>query len=177
MTKFGKTILFLIILAILGVGIYFLQKEPKEIIENDDWKSYPINDTIGYHACEGEYANDCLEAGLLAQVLGNKEDLISLSIIPNSKVSGILSYRGSIKGGYFFEANILINILDKDKKVLKASNAVAKFDWMTAEPVSFEGNIDFTDLPKGFAYFEIHNDNPSGLPENDKSVLIPIVIE
>jgi hypothetical protein len=111
------------------------------------------------------------------QILGQKDDLVSFSIAPGTKVHGILSYRGVIKGGYFFEANILINILDLNKNVLKASNAVAKGDWMTSGPVDFEGNIDFTGLPKGPAYFEIHNDNASGLSENDKSILIPIVIE
>src|ERR1035437_3191592 len=39
-------------------------------------------------------------------LLGNKDDLISFSIWPNTKVHGILSYRGVIKGAYFFEANI-----------------------------------------------------------------------
>ncbi len=110
-------------------------------------------------------------------ILGNKDDLISFSIWPGAKVHGILSYRGTIKGGYFFEANIVINILDANKKVLKQSNAMAKTDWETSGPVDFEGNIDFSDLPKGPAYFEIHNDNPSDIRANDKSILIPIVIE
>ena len=109
-------------------------------------------------------------------ILGNKDDLISFSILPFSKVHGILSYRGVIKGGYFFEGNILINVLGADQKVLKKSNAVAKTDWMTAGPVEFEGNIDFAGLTKGPAYLEIHNDNASGLPQNDKSILIPIII-
>lgn len=111
------------------------------------------------------------------KILGNKDDLVSFSILPDSKVHGVVSYRGIIKGGYFFEGNIVINILDTNKNVLKRSNAVAKTDWMTAGPVSFEGNIDFSGLSKGPVYFEIHNDNASGLPEHDKSVLIPIVIE
>ncbi len=111
------------------------------------------------------------------QISGNKDDLVSFSILPNSKVHGVMSYRGVVKGGYFFEGNILINILDINKNSLKKSNAVAKTDWMTAEPVSFEGNIDFSSLPKGPAYLEIHNDNASGLPEHDKSIFIPIVIE
>jgi hypothetical protein len=110
------------------------------------------------------------------QILGNKDDLVSFTILSNTKVHGILSYSGVIKGGYFFEANILINILDVNKNVIKSSNAVAKTDWMTSGPVNFEGNIDFTGLPFGPAYFEIHNDNASGLPENDKSILIPIII-
>jgi Immunoglobulin-like domain of bacterial spore germination len=161
MTKFGKSVLLVGILLILGVGLFFFQKVPTEA---------PVEEIQVIDNSMPEIGNKDL-------MQGNKDDLISFSVWPNAKVTGILSYRGSIKGGYFFEANILINILDKDKKVLKSSNAVAKTDWMTAEPVEFEGNIDFTGLPKGEAYFEIHNDNASALPENDKSILIPIVIE
>ncbi|MEK9181653.1 MAG: Gmad2 immunoglobulin-like domain-containing protein [Patescibacteria group bacterium] len=111
------------------------------------------------------------------QISGNKDDLVSFSILPGSKLHGIVSYRGVIKGAYFFEANILINVLDVNKNVLKKSHAMATIDWMTAGPVDFEGNIDFSDMPKGPAYFEIHNDNPSDMRQYDKSVLIPIVIE
>ncbi len=110
-------------------------------------------------------------------VLGNKDDLISFSTWPGSKVSGILSYRGVLQGGYFFEGNVVVKILDANKNVLKTSNAVAKSDWMSSGPVNFEGNIDFTGLAKGLGFIEIHNDNPSGLPQNDKSILIPVVIQ
>ena len=113
----------------------------------------------------------------LNSILGRKEDLISFSIKPFTEVHGILSYRGSIKGGYFFEANILVNVLDANKKLLKAGNGVAKSEWMTAGLVEFEGNIDFTNLAKGPGYIQIHNDNESGLTENDKEILIPIVIK
>ena len=112
-----------------------------------------------------------------SQILGNKDDLVTFSILPSSKVHGVLSYRGVIKGAYFFEANIVINILDLNKNVLQRSNAMATSDWMTSGPVDFEGNFDFGGLPKGPAYFEIHNDNPSDMRQNDKSILIPIVIE
>src|SRR3989344_224291 len=50
-------------------------------------------------------------------MLGKKEDLVSFSIVPGAKMpNSILSYRGEIKDGWFFEGNILINILDKDNK-------------------------------------------------------------
>ena len=111
------------------------------------------------------------------EILGNKDDLISFSIVPNAKVHGVLSYRGTIKGGYFFEANILVGVADANQKIIRQSNGVAKSEWMTIDPVDFEGNIDFSGLPVGKAYLEIHNDNASGLPENDKKILIPIIIE
>ncbi len=110
-------------------------------------------------------------------IQGRKDDLISFSIAPNSKVINIVSYRGIIKGGYFFEANILINVLDSNKKQVIKSNATATTEWMTTNPVEFEGYLDFSKAPKGNAYIEIHNDNASGLTENDKSILIPIIIE
>jgi len=158
-------LLILIILMIVALYVMFQNKEtylPKFVEQNpvvvdNTQEEIPVN--------------------IRNEIFGNKDDLVSFSIWPNTKVHGIVSYRGIIKGGYFFEANIGINILDKNKKAVKQSNAVAKTDWMTIEPVSFEGNIDFSGLPKGPAYFEIHNDNASGLPEHDKSILIPIIIE
>lgn len=111
------------------------------------------------------------------EILGNKADLVSFSISPGAKVSGVVSYTGAIKGGYFFEANMLVNILDKNKNILKQGNTTATTDWMTAGAVSFSGALDLSGLPKGEAYIELHNDNASGLPENDKSILVPIVIE
>jgi len=156
MTKFGKIILFLVVLVLLAVAVFFLQKEPKEEIVE-----VPID----------------ISTGTMPAMEGNVNDLVSLSIDPNSTVSGVVSFEGSVKGGYFFEGNIQINILAVDQSILKAGYANAKTDWMTAEPVEFQGSIDLTGLPVGPAYFEIHNDNASGLPENDKSILIPIMIE
>jgi len=111
------------------------------------------------------------------EILGNKDDLVTFSILPGSKVHGIMSYRGSVKNGYFFEANILVGITDTNKNMILQSNAHATSDWMTADPVNFEGYIDFSIIPKGPAYLEIHNDNASALPENDKKILIPVIVE
>lgn len=111
------------------------------------------------------------------QVTGNKEDLILFSIKPGQEVSSKMTATGSIKGAYFFEANIGINVLDANKKLLRAGSGMATTDWMTSGPVTFTTNLDFTGLPQGSAFIEIHNDNASGLPENDKSILIPVVIK
>ena len=111
------------------------------------------------------------------RIEGRKDDLVAFSLSPDMIVSGLMSYRGTIKGGYFFEGNILINILDQDKNVLKKSNAIAKTDWQTGGPVDFEGNIDFSDIRSGPIYFEIKNDNASGISANDKNILIPLVVK
>ncbi|MFA6586273.1 MAG: Gmad2 immunoglobulin-like domain-containing protein [Candidatus Paceibacterota bacterium] len=161
-----NTVLLLILIVLVGVAIYIMFQNTEVYLSV--FQKEALNEKI-----------DLTQPPIVFKdgMLGNKDDLISFSIVPYTKVHGILSYRGVIKGGYFFEGNILINILDSNKNILMKSNAVAKTDWMTSGPVSFEGNIDFTSLKKGAGYFEIHNDNASGLPENDKFVSIPIVIE
>ncbi|OGF95124.1 hypothetical protein A3I95_00820 [Candidatus Nomurabacteria bacterium RIFCSPLOWO2_02_FULL_44_12] len=111
------------------------------------------------------------------QILGNKDDLVSFSILPGSRVHGVTSYQGVVKGAYFFEANIGIAITDTNKKVILQDHANATTDWMTSGPVSFGGSIDVSGLPKGDAYLVIQADNPSDMRENDKFIFIPIVIE
>src|SRR3990167_7675159 len=48
-------------------------------------------------------------------ISGNKEDLLSFSIIPEQKVFGKMLVTGSIQGGYFFEGNLPVTILDSNK--------------------------------------------------------------
>jgi hypothetical protein len=155
MTKFGKIILVVVLLALLGGVVYFLQKEPKEEVVE-------VSDDLVFEN----------------EILGNKFDLINFSVLPGSNIAaGELAFNGTIQGAYFFEGNIQISILDQNKNVLKGGYATATGEWMTAGPVDFAGTIDLTGLPQGSAYFEIHNDNASGLPENDKFIQIPINIQ
>lgn len=159
-------LLILIVLMVIALRFMFQNKEIYFPTENNTTETESIDTTLPpLSDKEG--------------ILGDKDSLVSFSIRPMSKVKGILSYRGELKGGYFFEANVLINILDSNKKVLKQSNAMATTDWMTVEGVAFEGNIDFTGLPKGNAYFEIKQDDPSGGESGKpiKSIQIPIIIE
>ena len=111
-----------------------------------------------------------------SKIEGNKDDLVSFSVSAGDTVSGILNFSGTVKGAYFFEANIGVNILDANKKLLKAGHATATTDWMTPGEVSFSGSIDLTGLPAGLGYIQIANDNPSDRRDLDKFIYIPIVI-
>jgi len=160
-----NTILLFVLIVLMVIALRFMYKNQETYIPVSKDKVVTVDNTMS--PIENK-----------TQILGNKDDLIAFSVASNTKVHGILSYRGVVKGGYFFEGNILINILDSKMNVLKKSNAVAKSDWMTAEPVNFEGNIDFTGLKKGNAYIEIQNDDPSGGEGGlAKKIQIPIIIE
>lgn len=108
------------------------------------------------------------------QISGNTADLVSFSIHPGADVSGIIDAAGSVRGGYFFEGNIVVKVLDAKKNVLKSGNGTATTDWMTADPVSFTTTVDFAGLPAGDGFIRLQNDNPSGDPANEKHIDIPI---
>ena len=172
----------LIVILLLSVYVLYSEKRNENILMNilqTQMNNYqPRNKPV----VSEDFKNSPLDIIPATQydtslVSGNKDDLGSFSVLANSKVSGKLTVQGVVKNGYFFEGNILINILDKNKKLLKASHASAMGEWMTIAPVKFQGDLDFTGLVKGPAFIEIHNDNPSGDQKNDKIILIPIIIE
>ncbi len=109
-------------------------------------------------------------------VLGNTGDLVSFSVAAGAPVSGNMTITGSVQNAYFFEANILVKVLDANQNVLVDTYGTATTDWMTTAPVSFTTNIDFTNLPSGPGYIMLENDNPSGDPNLVKQILIPVII-
>lgn len=110
-------------------------------------------------------------------ITGNVDDLVSLSVLPGGEITGEFVLTGAVKNAYFFEANIGVSILDKNKNPLLQTFGTATTDWMTTEPVSFTSNLNVTNLPKGEGYILIENDNPSGEEGYSKKIFIPIVIE
>ncbi len=117
------------------------------------------------------------------QIEGNKEDLVSFSIKPGQEVTGKVKVTGVMKGGYFFEGNILVSILDANKKVTSygPGYANATTDWMTTGNVSFSVDFDFSKIPAGNYYIRLIQDDPRDESERAgyivKYVLIPIVVK
>jgi len=84
-----------------------------------------------------------------------------------------LVIEGRARGSWYFEASFPIKLLSD--KELAATVAQAQSDWMTEDFVPFKAVIDISFLPEakeGILVFQ--KDNPSGLPENDKEVRVPV---
>lgn len=85
---------------------------------------------------------------------------------------------GDARGSWFFEASFPIDIVGENGNIIGGSFATAEGEWMTTDFVSFKSEI--IDLPSAYtgpAWLVLKKDNPSGLPENDASVWVPIVVE
>ncbi len=96
--------------------------------------------------------------------------------LANATVEKTFVVAGAAPGPWFFEASFPIKIIDKDGAVLLNTHADAHGEWMTTSQVTFTANITIANY-SGPATLVLLKDNPSGLPEHDDSVSIPIVIK
>jgi len=131
--------------------------------------------SAGYTWCEAK--QKCLrvwEETCEGLITISYEDEVSVSNPqPNQIITSPLTVSGQAGGTWFFEAVISIKLVDLNDNVILAHYGQAQSDWMTEEMVPFKAILDFaTTVESG--YLVISKDNPSGLPENDAAVKIPI---
>ncbi|MFZ2555770.1 MAG: Gmad2 immunoglobulin-like domain-containing protein [Minisyncoccia bacterium] len=104
-------------------------------------------------------------------------DMIQItSPLPGATLPTTFTLAGKARGGWYFEASFPYQVLDANGMKIAEGPVQATGDWMTPEFVPFTLKISIPNY-KGKATLILKNDNPSGLPENDASVSIPIVIQ
>jgi hypothetical protein len=94
--------------------------------------------------------------------------------LPNQKVTSPLTIRGKAVGNWYFEASFPVKILDSNGNTIGVSHAEAQGDWMTEEFVPFEITLTFDKPTTETGILALMKDNPSGLPEHDNSISIPV---
>ncbi len=103
-------------------------------------------------------------------------DLIVVdSITPNTLIENPLRLSGKARGMWFFEASFPIELRDSDGNLLGQAIAQAQSDWMTTEFVSFNGILSWATSTTKSGVLLLKKDNPSGLPEHDRTLIIPVV--
>jgi len=129
------------------------------------------------------YPRQCRYGGkTFTEYIGNeieKSDLIRLeSPRPNEKIKSPLTIKGEARGDWFFEASFPISITDWDGRIIGEGFATAKGEWMTTDFVPFEAVLTFTVDPQAYSNrgsLILRKDNPSGLPEHDDALEVPII--
>ncbi len=99
---------------------------------------------------------------------------------PSATVTNPITVSGQARGMWYFEASFPLVVTDWDGRIIGEGFATADGDWMTEDFVPFTGTINY-DLPEDTPYKRgtliFKKDNPSGLPENDDALEIPILFE
>lgn len=147
-----KNIFLIIVIIVLSVLV--MTKDPKQI-ENAD--TPPIDET-------------------LKTEITKKADKIRLfSPVPNDNIKSPLVIKGEARGTWFFEASFPIYLTDWDGLIIAEGYATAEKEWMTTDFVPFSATLTFKNPEyKNNGSLILKKDNPSGLPQNDDALEIPI---
>ncbi|MCR4322674.1 MAG: Gmad2 immunoglobulin-like domain-containing protein [Candidatus Azambacteria bacterium] len=179
MKKALPIIIVVLVITVLGIALKFTQKEtPIFVITN-----FEECVTAGNPAMES-YPRQCQhETKTFIEYIGNeleKTDLIRLNTPrPNQIVQSPLIITGEARGFWFFEASFPVVLTNLNEEVIAQGIATAKDEWMTSEFVPFEATLMFTteeNTSGNKATLILHKDNPSGLPEHDDALEVPVIL-
>ena len=112
----------------------------------------------------------------------SKRDLIQLTTpTVGGEINSPLNINGQARGYWFFEASFPVILTNWDGLIIAEGIATAKGEWMTEEFVPFSAQLEFVSPYKaGDPDFMqrgsliLQKDNPSGLPEHDDALEMPI---
>jgi len=129
------------------------------------------------------YPRQCrVDGKTFVEDIGNeleKTDLIQVSNPrPNQEIESPFVVTGQARGYWFFEASFPVVLVNWDGLIIAQGIAQAKGEWMTEDFVEFEATLEFerpTYSDKGTLI--LRKDNPSGLPENDDALEIPVIFK
>lgn len=107
----------------------------------------------------------------------NADRIVVDTPLPGGTVGNTFTVSGKARGGWYFEASFPLSVVSSANAQLVEMPVQATGDWMTSEFVPFTASVSVPASYKGPATLILHNDNASGLPENDASISIPIVIQ
>ncbi len=94
---------------------------------------------------------------------------------PNEQIQSPLAISGEARGNWFFEATFPVVLTNWDGLIIAESYATAKGEWMTTDFVPFTATLNFQKPIYGErGYLILKKDNPSGLPEHDDALEVPV---
>lgn len=103
------------------------------------------------------------------------DDICVYGIKEAKLIKSPLILTGEARGYWFFEASFPVEIIDGNNNLLAQGLAQAHGDWMTEESVPFTvESLKFETPATDTGTLVLKRDNPSGLPENDANLTIPI---
>ncbi len=115
------------------------------------------------------------------QNIGNELEMTDYITIdsprPNDVVVSPLQISGQAVGSWYFEAVFPITLTDENNKTLATISAQSQSDWMTQDFVSFTASLEFDQPDTDTGFLILQNANPSGLPEHQKTLTVPVHFE
>ena len=162
-----------------------LKREQDDIACPMDAMLCPDGSSVGregpdceFAACPAEPVPDDVQAQI-----DEKTDNIVVDDPPaGSYIASPLQISGEARGTWFFEGDFPVQLTDWNGEIIAEHFVSADGEWMTEDFVPFSGELEFTNpitspdpdfMERGWLILQ--RDNPTGLPEHDAAVEIPVL--
>jgi hypothetical protein len=116
-----------------------------------------------------------------ASIAALADRIVLTTPLPGSVITSPLEVSGQARGNWFFEASFPVMLTNWDGLIIAEGIATASGDWMTEDFVPFTATLTFVSPLEATAptFMErgsliLKRDNPSGLPEFDAALEIPV---
>jgi hypothetical protein len=104
----------------------------------------------------------------------SNENIQVIEPAPGALVASPLPVLGVVRGPWYFEGSFPVELLDANRNSVATTHAETPGEWMTEDFVSFAAMVEFTPPATDTGFVVLKKDNPSGLPEHDAQVEIPV---
>jgi len=167
--KLLSTIIILVLIFVAWAFLRFVIGGPEDtwICDNGQWVKHGNPKALMPDSSCGEQLNQ-------NQDISN--EIVVSQPQANAIISGTIQVMGQARGQWFFEAVFPVQLINENEELISQTQAHAQEDWTTENFVPFEAQIE---VPAGFsgnATLILRRDNPSGLPEYDRELRIPVKI-
>lgn len=172
-------ILIIIFVIIVSLAYYVFMIKPEAEGQATNFEECQSK---GYAVMES-YPRQCRtpDGQTFSEYIGNeleKADLIKISKPrPNQAVGNPVLVSGEARGNWFFEASFPVKVFDDNGFLLAVLPAQALGEWMTEDFVSFSATLSFSAPSAKKGKLVLEKDNPSGLPEFDDQLVVPVLFE
>ena len=96
----------------------------------------------------------------------------------NQTVGNPIKVSGKARGSWFFEGSFPIQLVDSSGNVIGQGIATSTQPWMTEDFIDFSAEISYTKATSTKrALLVLKKDNPSGNPDLDRSVFVPVILK
>lgn len=181
-----RTLLIILAIILVALGLYLLlDTDPNEVVaEPTSFEEcaalYPVMESDPRRCVTPsglQFVEESISEVPVQPAPAGIPNLITVdSPDPGDRITSPLTITGEARGTWYFEASFPVELRDASGAVIAQHYAEAQGEWMTENFVPFRSTLSFPAQPAGSqGTLILRKDNPSGLPENDNSVSIPIV--
>ncbi len=162
-----NSLIILLLLIFLGIYFFVLQPQTEQPTEES-------SDSLEQTAEKtSENASTTAQESLA-------DEIQVYSPQAKATITSPVEVTGQARGTWYFEGDFPVILTNWDGLILAQEPAQAQDDWMTEEFVEFSATLEFEEPANEISnrgYLILQKDNPSGLPENDAALEIPIYFE